>query len=167
MIVRQPSGAEVEEASALYIVAEVSIGLAGFTGVIAALQGRDGWHPIDVWRVVALLCITFSALFLALIPVGLHAAGLSDSSVWRISGGLGVAAIVVGYIIIKRYEPPDGMAQQGAYNLAGSALGVILLLLHILTTVLAAFWPFFFALLTILLLSSFQFSNILLLRPNR
>ena len=157
----------MEEASALYIVAEVSVGLAGFTGVIAALQGRDGWHPSDIWRVVSLLCITFSALFVALVPVGLHAAGIGESSVWRISGGFGIANIVAGHIVMIRYVKPEISNQLRVYRFLMLFLGAILLLLHLLAILLAAFWPFFFALLTILALAALQFANVLLVRPTR
>ncbi len=157
----------MEEESALFIVAEVSIGLAGFTGVVAALQGRDGWDAFDVWRVVSLLCITFSCLFVSLMPVGLHAAGLSDSAVWRFSGGFGIASIVFGYIVTTRYQRADFPRQQGAYAKVLYSLGGALLVWHILTILLATFWPFFFALLTILMLAALEFTSILLLRPPR
>ncbi len=155
----------MEEANALFVVAEVSVGLAGFTGVVAAFQGRGGWHPFDILRVVSLLWISFSALFVALLPIGLHAAGISESSVWRISSGLGIAFVAVGYIVTTRYTPPGLPDQQRMYGALLLLLGGILLLLYVLTIVLAVFWPFFFALFTILAVAALQFANVLIVRP--
>jgi hypothetical protein len=83
--VSRPIGVQGQEANALYILAEMSIGLAGSTGVVAALHGRDDWYPLDVWRVVNRLLVGFRTLVLALVPVALRSFGITGSPPWRIS----------------------------------------------------------------------------------
>jgi hypothetical protein len=40
-------GDAVQGADSLFVLAEISIGLAGFTGITAALYARGTWHPHD------------------------------------------------------------------------------------------------------------------------
>jgi hypothetical protein len=88
------------------VFAEISIGLAGFTGIMAALYARDTWHPFDRFRTVSLLIISFGALAFALAPHGLHLLGVPDETLWRICSGAFVAFAFVTAIAVMRLQPP-------------------------------------------------------------
>lgn len=66
-------------ADALAIIAEVSLGLAGFTGVVVVL-GRVERDAFLRLRLSYLLSVSFSALLLALLPFAL------SESVWQLTG---------------------------------------------------------------------------------
>lgn len=70
----------------LSTVAEIALGLAGFTGVLVVLGRQPGrLSPAGAFRLTVLLIGSLSALFLALIPLALHDSGLSGSVLWRVS----------------------------------------------------------------------------------
>ncbi len=71
----------MEGSEALSTIAEVSLGLAGFTG-IAALLGRVSHDPLLRMRLSALLLMTFGPLLMCLLPFILTAFGLRDIRVW-------------------------------------------------------------------------------------
>lgn len=77
-------------------VAEIAVGLAGFTGIVVVF-GRDPahWVPADGYRFVILLTASFGALFLALLPVGFGMLGASPDLALTASG-LSMAAYTVG-----------------------------------------------------------------------
>jgi hypothetical protein len=78
-------------ATFLSSVVEIAIGIAGFAGIIAAIQHRGVSH----WpaRQLILLQILFfasaMAIVFALLPAALQSAGVPEGKIWRIgSGGL-------------------------------------------------------------------------------
>ncbi len=85
------------------ILAEVAIGLAGF-GTIAIVLARDStrWDSADFFRTAALLLSSLGALFLALLPIGLATADLSDGLLWRISSAVMAAFLVAFSAILLR-----------------------------------------------------------------
>ena len=72
-------------------IAEVAIGLAGFSGVFVALTRTGAFAPPEAVRLSFLLYTTLGALFLSLIPNALVTASLSDVMAWRV---LGLLALV-------------------------------------------------------------------------
>ncbi len=162
----------MEEANALFVVAEVSIALAGFTGVIAALRVREDWHPLDIWRVVALLLIGFGTLILALVPVALHSLGLSGSALWRASSGLSLAYMLIAYLIVARYQPDRASIPHHRKTAPlFFAIAVVTLATHLLNSLAVLipgiFGAFFIGLILNLAVGGIQFANILLVRPQR
>ncbi len=80
----------MEGSDALAVLAEVAIGLAGFSGIVIAIRRREPAHPWETFRAVVLLGTAFCALFLALLPFAIHAFGVSGPNVWRIASAVGV-----------------------------------------------------------------------------
>ena len=156
----------MQEADALYIMAEISIGLAGFSGVVAALHGRDDWHPLDVWRVVNLLLVSFGTLVLALVPVALHSFGITGSPLWRISSGIAVAYAVVCVFVVVRYRP-DQVSIQPLFLVVPGVIMAVHLLNALAMLIPGIFGAFFTALLMGLAVAGVEFANILLVRPQR
>ena len=74
----------------LTILAEVGIGLAGFSSVVFAIRGRDDAHSWASYRALGLLATSFHVLFLSLVPFLIHAFGPNGPELWRLSGAVGL-----------------------------------------------------------------------------
>ena len=95
----------MQGADALFAIAEISIGLAGSTGIVAALYARSSWHPLDQWRTISLLIISFGTLGLALLPFGLYSLGLDDSALWRATSAIAVTIAIPSSLVFVRLRP--------------------------------------------------------------
>jgi len=76
----------MEFPGSLQTIAEIGIGLAGFSGLIVALRKSSG--PLTVvqkYRLQILLSLTFGAMFLSFLPELLFSFGIDPSNVWRFS----------------------------------------------------------------------------------
>jgi hypothetical protein len=98
----------VEGSDALLTIAEVLVALAASTGIILALtRDPEHWRPLDASRVFVLLSSSLSGAFLALLPFGLHFAGLASSVVWRVSSG---TMVVLSLVVVRFSLPMFGAA---------------------------------------------------------
>ena len=85
----------VEHNDILLTAAEVSISLAGFTGIIVIFaRGRGVWSTVDRFRIKAALGGSVGAAFLALLPSALILLELEGATLWRVSSGLFIAYVV-------------------------------------------------------------------------
>ncbi len=67
----------------LQTIAEISIGLAGFSGLVVALRKGSGpLKDIQKYRLRILFSLSFGAMFLSLLPDTLVNFGVSDERVW-------------------------------------------------------------------------------------
>jgi len=74
---------------AMTIVAELALGIAGFSGVVVALGSRPGiWPRVDRLRLATLLATGLGALFLVLFAMMLILLEVDHDLVWRISSAL-------------------------------------------------------------------------------
>ena len=78
----------VQDISGLTTLAEVGIGIAGFSGVFAVLTGSGNLNPAERFRLEALLKTSIGATFLAMAPHALFAGSLQESVVWLILGSI-------------------------------------------------------------------------------
>jgi hypothetical protein len=82
-------------------IAEVAVGLAGFSGLVLVLgQRRDHLTSLDKYRLILLLTPSLAALFLALAPLALLETGIAPTVLWRTASGvqaLTCLGIVVGF----------------------------------------------------------------------
>ncbi len=70
---------------ALFTIAEMAIGVAGFSAIVAAFAGRGPLSLTDRRRFVWLFTCSFVAALLAYVPVLLREASLSGPDLWRYS----------------------------------------------------------------------------------
>jgi hypothetical protein len=161
----------VEGADALGLIAEIGIAIAGFAGVIATLRapgGRIGAYA--AMRIGNLLAYSALAVLLALVPSGLHFAGLTNATIWMLSSSAMTAlvcavflgTIQVGYVrgaLPAMEERAPGQRLFVPYSIA-LPTGIIALQLAN-----AAFfrelWPFYLGLLALTAHSLFLFAYIL------
>ncbi|MBT5030828.1 MAG: hypothetical protein HOM55_00875 [Proteobacteria bacterium] len=90
--------------TALSIIIEFSVGLAGFSGIVIIFASSPaGWNAADKYRISNLLCCSFSAGLVAFVPIGLLHSNLDPQQVWRVSSAvLGCASTLTLVIILGR-----------------------------------------------------------------
>ena len=163
----------MDGADALTTIAEVAVGLAGFSGVVAVLGRQPGeFSRVEAGRLVVLLLSSLGALFFALIPFALFPLGLNPVSVWRTTSGL-VAVFALSHIAISytelrrvRREAPEIYSR----SVAGThfTILVVVLLLQLVGVAKGgelALSLYIFGLLGLLAVAAFQFVRILFVRP--
>ena len=67
----------------LLTIAEISIALAGFSGVVVAFAYQGVLSSIDRWRFAGLLSLSVGAAVVAFVPSILELFGHTGSSIWR------------------------------------------------------------------------------------
>jgi hypothetical protein len=156
----------MEEAGALYSIAEVSIGLAGFTGVVTALQGRGVWHQLDIWRVVNLLIVTFGTLFLALTPIALHSYGIHAPALWRASSAFAIACALLGSVVLVCFQP-QGTPIRARFLLIPIIVVSLQALNALAVLTRRTFAVYYTCLVLSLVVGAIEFVQILLVRPEK
>jgi hypothetical protein len=80
-------GDTIPNINGLEVIAQIALGLAGFSGVmIAVAHPSGGFSPPVRFRLRALLYASFGALFLAIIPFAVFNAPWPESTSWRLLG---------------------------------------------------------------------------------
>jgi len=124
---------------ALFTIAEMAIGVAGFSAIVAAFTGQGPLTPTDRRRFVWLFTNSFVAALLAYVPVLLSEASLSETDLWRASSAFmclvwAVAAIVWIIDEVRNKEPDAPRARgvwQGPLALVPSFLNFLLQLSNV------------------------------------
>jgi hypothetical protein len=84
----------MEQSGFLQTIAQVSIGLAGFAGVIAAFSKFKIAAKAVTYRVRLMVVLSLLTMLLSLLPFLLLEFGLSEECTWRVATGVfGVSAI--------------------------------------------------------------------------
>lgn len=90
------------EQDSLATLAEVFIGLAGFSGIAFVLKSNPS--PYYLFRVVLLVCLSIVAIVIALMPAAMIQAGYGEVVVWRTGSGMLVATYMVALPLLLRYR---------------------------------------------------------------
>ncbi len=94
---------------ALPSIAEIAIGLAGFSGLVAAFGQRPGhsWRGDQKARIVFLVILSFAMIACALLPPAIS--GLSDSPAWIwgvpmvASSSVALTSLVYWVVLARRH----------------------------------------------------------------
>ena len=149
----------------LTTIAEVSVALAGFTGVVAVLGSRRDheWTPEERLQLRTLVETSLTALFLSFAPSVLGLVMTSESAVWRLAnlllGAMHLASITMFIVRTKVAKPTGG-------QLALLASGFSVILAHFLAAAGLLPWYaaiFILGLLQLVFVATFNF--VLLLFP--
>jgi hypothetical protein len=160
----------MEEVDALVAVAEISVGIAGFSGVVAALQWRDRWHAWDRIRTASLLFISFGAVVLSLFPIALNSFGVADPALWRWSSASMLAYLLIYGAAMLRAIHRVGrntLPYQRWADLGFWSVGLSSAAFHAINLASGKFSLFFAGLLVLLVFAAAQFAGILFQRPLR
>ena len=122
----------MSEAETLTAIAELALGLAGFSAIVIALGERSGRTSVDRLAVIFLLSASFVTLFLALTPLVLVALGLSESSSFRASSAVMVIVAIVWLVALV----PPGFRENVLQPMKQSVFTVIVLGLAVANIVL-------------------------------
>ena len=162
----------MEPSAALSTSAQIAVAIAGFAGIVVAVRNESvhNWGQVEkFWLrlllVNSILPLTFSMvglLFLVIKPV--------SPSTWRwCSGFAAIFLFPYATIIIKnlfRFAPGQLKAAGGgkftSYSLCALLTAVCMLQLCNITT-LVAFWPFFCAIVSLLLGAMYQFVRLIII----
>jgi hypothetical protein len=97
----------MEGGDELSVLAEIAVALAGFSGIVVAVQSRERAHPWDTYRAAALLITGFAMLVAALLPSAIHSFGLAGPSLWRLSSALCALICLACAVPMLRVTPRD------------------------------------------------------------
>jgi hypothetical protein len=163
----------VQGGEALSAIAEVGLGLAGFTGILVALgRSQAAFSRPEMLRLLLLLVSSLGAVFLALLPFALHESGVEGAACWRLSSVL-LAAFTSSSLAYLGYRIQQHRGEFG--ELFSTAVFVIVTTGSILIVVLQLVnavgvgapprsGPYLFGLLWLLFIASLQFARILFVR---
>jgi hypothetical protein len=76
----------------LLTVAELAIGIAGFSAVVAAFSARGHLHESDLYRFRGLIVIAATAAGLAFVPSLLSSSGVSGPTLWSTASAIMIVA---------------------------------------------------------------------------
>ncbi|HUI62189.1 MAG TPA: hypothetical protein VLX90_18330 [Steroidobacteraceae bacterium] len=97
-------------------LAQVAVGLAGFSAILVALSGKPHqWTAVDAFRIRNILAFTFQSVFLSLVPFVLTFFSLPESTVWQLSPLILAIATVVSVLLVL----------SGVYRLSRSERAVL------------------------------------------
>ena len=109
--IRQAAGANaIDPFDALQTLAEVAIGVAGFTGVISIFRRRSGGEDaLSAWRTSTILTTSLASLLLSTLPMGLALSGLQAPGLWRVCSGayIVIAVLVIADVVRRRSLLPS------------------------------------------------------------
>ena len=87
-------------------IAEMAIGLAGFSGVAVAFTRRGGFRQTDRFRFIALFSQALSVVVLAFVPIGFHHAGQVGPALWMGSSAVMLVVWVSSFWLLGvRFRP--------------------------------------------------------------
>jgi hypothetical protein len=156
------------EAEYLIGLAQIALGLAGFTGVVIAFGNRPSeWTDADRTRFFLLLTSSIGAIFNTLLPLSINALGLEAPLLWQVSSlitALCFIAISLFYYLRlhglrKRKEDNDVSYPLTAFLSAGSLTTIVVQLLNARGAFRAPFGIFLTGLLWGLFVPAVQFGR--------
>ena len=163
----------MDPSETLSTVAEVGLGLAGFTGVLVVLGRQPGrFSPAESFRLAVLLVGSLSALFLSLVPLVLRDFGLAGANLWRVSSGVMLASVVCSGAFLARPVARFRVSKSEAYSpwvLGSLTSGALIVLVLQVVNLTGLLWPtgpgaYSFGLLFLLAGGVVQFVRILFVR---
>ncbi len=166
----------------LLVIAEISLGLVGFTAVVAVLRRTDGGlGTVNLFRSLHLLGYASATLLLSLFPFLLAAIGCEPEAMWRISSSAMALTGVVGLIpspsqrqifsegrVMRKIVGESILRKSRYFALLGLlALNLVLQLANAVGLFgLPQFWPFLLGLLCFLIYCLAQFASLLFMEPS-
>ena len=158
----------------LQIIAEIGIGLAGFSGLIVAFRKDAGpLTSVQKYRLQVLLVLAFGAMFLALLPELLHYMGVPPDRLWTL-GALVLTCYSVVFVIWwiaasfrLKASVPEIFNWFAFSRMAAGHIIVVLLQLAVIFSLLddTSPGPYLAALIWYLLHAVQQFTRMLFVQP--
>ena len=155
-------------------LAQVALGIAGFSGVVVAVSDRAAaYHEADSLRVQSLLIVSVGALVLSLLPSGLALAKLPEATIWRAGSAAFLVLPAVWFAAIRFRLLRAGrtvlfpmpilgvVALLSAANLAAQVLNVVGVFSERAPAV------YYFGIVWLLVFAAMVFANVVFRRPGQ
>lgn len=171
----------VQLPDSLLTIAELALGLAGFSGVILVFSGLpETMHPMDSARIRLLLSMSLGAMVLAILPFGMQLLTLGDGSIWRVAcGALVTYGLLLATVLLRdlRSMPRASRLQLFGGSARGSrswaiAVALVSLGVFLAEAMHAAGWlsgwgraVFFWGLLWLVAMAAYLFASLVFDRP--
>lgn len=156
-------------------LAEFSISLAGFTGVIVVFVQKDQkWLELDKFRVINALLASLGASFLSLIPYGLSYLDYNNPKIFQIHSfciAMYLLLVIASVLWRRNKNLTDLERSQLPKKMVRILIliGILLITVHFTIQVgliqLSLNGLNYFSIVYLLLLSTFAFSRIIFYRP--
>jgi ABC-type glycerol-3-phosphate transport system permease component len=165
----------MDPTAALGVSAQIAVAIAGFAGVVAAFRGDSvhDWGQVEKFWLRLLLLNSILPLVFSVVGLFLLSVTHESPTTWRLCSGFAVLFLVPFAVMILRTVvgfAPGQLEAAGGTRFTSYALFAILMAVCVLQlcnlATLAAFWPFFGALVAQLLGAMYQFVR-LVLSPRR
>ena len=100
----------MEAMGTLELLAELSIAVLGFSGVVAVLGRRASgdWTDFDRYRFWVMVRLAALVLVLSLLPFAFRSAAFSESSVWGWSSGIGTLLFALLMVLYQQDDDRKG-----------------------------------------------------------
>jgi hypothetical protein len=101
----------MEGASSLELLAELAVGVLGFSGIVVVLGQRVSgeWSSIDHRRFFSMIFVGALVIALTLLPLPFYYAGLEDEALWGWSSGIGAVLALLCNFAVLRTSPRAGL----------------------------------------------------------
>ena len=124
----------MEASDVLLTIAEMAIGLAGFSGVVLAFTHQGRLSATDRYRFIGLFTQALTVALLCLVPFGFHHAGQAGAAIWRGSSAVAVlfwlfSAWLTAVRLFPEFSPEEELPKYGGGVIW--TLGIISLLLQL------------------------------------
>ncbi len=164
----------MEAREELLTIAEISIGIAGFSGVIAAFLQRGGLHPLDRVRFVMLFGTAFTTLVLAYVPIVVSHLVDGTAQIWSYSSAVMIVVWITSIIFGIRFLIPELRRDHSNKSRTPGALIAIPSILNLGAQCLNAggwlwapgFVAYLFGLFVYLYASGLMFVFVIMFRPS-
>jgi len=161
----------MEPNTALSVSAQIAVAIAGFAGVVAAFRNNSvrDWGPVETFWLRLLLVNSILPLAFSMFGLFLLSVPYASLTLWRWCSGFAILFLVPFETMIVKtligFAPGQLEAAGGtrftSYPLI-TILTAVCLLQFLNVVTLAAFWPFFGAIVALLLGAMYQFVRLVL-----
>lgn len=153
---------------ALPAIAEIAVGLAGFSGLVAAFSQRPGqpWRPDQKTRIVFLVILSFGMITAALLPYAMSGISESPALIWGVPmvAYSAIALVLLAYWVVvsrkRNYKLQFPLVSIPILS-AATALQIVVLLSGLGLIVPYSSTLFVFGLLSILVFGANMFIALL------
>ena len=161
----------MEPSTALTTSAQIAIAIAGFAGVVAVFRTGSvhDWGPVEKFWLRLLLVNSILPLAFSMVGLVLLAITPVPPAIWRWCSGIATFFLLLyASVILKTLVgfAPGQLEAAGGTKLTSYSLLALLAIVCLLqlgnVATLAAFWPFFGAIVALLLGAMYQFVRLVL-----
>ncbi len=132
----------MEASEELLTIAELAIGLAGFSGIVVAFNRGGGLRSTDRFRFLVLFTSALSVVVVAFVPFGFHHAGQAGPALWMGSSAIQLVSWVSIFLVLGiRLRPEFDNANEQLSNSVSVALYGLSFLIPILQVANIIGWP--------------------------